>query len=90
LTDACEVALLDERGAVRRLVFASGVNEDRLRRRELTPLGINDRHPISDVLRTGASVLLDASGEVESYAFGPPDVNTTSPASASSTRRSFR
>ena len=77
VADGCEVALLDERGSVRRFVFASGLDEDRLRRRELTRLTIDDRHPIAEVLRTGRPILLDVRQDVEGYAFGPATVDTS-------------
>jgi PAS domain S-box-containing protein len=76
--DGCEVALVEPRRQVRRLVFASGrVDPDRLHRRERTPIHLDDDHPIAEVLRSARPVVLDASRDRDRHAFGPPDLDTT-------------
>ena len=74
LADGCDVALLQADGSVRREVYTLGVDADRLRRRELLPVHIDDDHPVARVLRTGQPLLIDAADDADEHAFGPRTV----------------
>jgi PAS domain S-box-containing protein len=77
LADGCEVSLLQTDGSISRLVYARGVDQERLRRRELTAIMIDDHHPIAEVLRTGSAQRIRVSDDIDGTRFGPADDDTS-------------
>jgi serine phosphatase RsbU (regulator of sigma subunit) len=77
IADGIEVVLLEPGGVLRRSVHAAGVDQDRLRRRELQPLDVDADHPIAEVVRTGQSLVLGSGGDRGDWALGPADAETS-------------
>lgn len=77
VADACEIDIVESGGTLRRTVLVEGIDSERLRRRELQRLELRADHPITQVMRSGETLVIDAHTEIGRIALGPGELETT-------------